>query len=73
MAKQVNEWPNSARRFYPWDEWLNGDIWELERDQDFVNTAAAFRAQAYVAAKARGLRVRTTSHDADSLTIQAYQ
>lgn len=73
MAKKVNEWPTTARRRYPWEQWLDGEMWELERGTDFYNTPNAFRTQAYVAATARGVKVRTTAKKNGSLVIQAYE
>jgi hypothetical protein len=56
MAERVtrHEWP---RRYnggkYPWDEWLDGNVWRLTVGEDFTVEKAAFRTAAYAAAARR--------------------
>jgi hypothetical protein len=71
MAKKVNAWPttsNSTR--YPWDQWLDGNIWALTKGDDFDQNTEHFRAQVYIAARNRGVKARTTRLG-DVLHIQA--
>ena len=50
----------TARQSFPWDEWTDGNIWELTAGADFANqTPAEFRSRLYAVAKRRGLIVRT--------------
>jgi hypothetical protein len=75
MAKKLgsfkrSENPGSSK--YPWDEWLDGSVWELTSGEDFAVSLFSFRTAAYGAAAARGLRVRT-SVQRNALVIQAYR
>lgn len=49
--------PNYKRRQYPWDEWLDGHVWELEQGDDFTVDVKSFRATAAGAAVRSGLKV----------------
>lgn len=55
-----------------WDEWLDGRIIKLTQGVDFLNTLRTFQVRVYQAAKARGLKVRTSITE-NSLIIQALQ
>ncbi len=71
MAKKVDAWPTNTRGArYPWDEWLDGDIWALETGKDFGMNAENFRAQVYIAAKNRGMTV-TTARKGKILYVKA--
>lgn len=72
MAKTVDEVPASvgtgAKAKYPWDQWLDGQAWQLEQsvvregeytEGDFVVTAEKMRAYVINAARRRGLEVTT--------------
>lgn len=48
---------------YPWDEWFDGQLWELVPGKDFTGSAAGIRSSAYNAAKVRGVKVRTYYKD----------
>ena len=75
MAKRLNSFPRGPS--YDWDRWLDGSPWLLTRGADFEIDIASMRAAASRAAKARGLRVRTSAvQDADgsdALAVQAYR
>lgn len=73
MAKVMKtyEFPASKRMRYPWDKWLDGQIWELSRGDDFKIGAEQMRRNVYGAAWSRGLRVRTT-RDQGNLILQAF-
>ena len=80
MAKKLDQFPDRTRRgIYPWDKWLNGEIWLLRRGKgegdDYETTTASMRATAVSAAKRAGKRVRTqvtTDEDGtEALIIQA--
>jgi hypothetical protein len=45
---------------YPWDEWLNGDAWELEQGVDFHNSMTEFQNQAHGVARQWNLKIRTS-------------
>jgi len=54
---------------YPWEEWLNGEVWELTPGED-IPSGRSFRASVYRACADRGLRVTTNERDG-LLYIQA--
>jgi hypothetical protein len=58
---------------YDWDLWLDGNIWELKRPVDFQGNSNSMRNGAKQAGKIRGLKVRTTLVNDDTLVIQAYK
>lgn len=77
MAKQLKTFdfptkPGGRQEQYPWDNWLNGEIWELTRDEDFTITPENFAKTAYTAARRRDLKVRTDSNQ-NVLVLQAYE
>ncbi len=44
---------------YPWDEWFDGDWWELFHGDDYEVATDNMRAGAHTAAKRRGGKVST--------------
>ena len=71
MAKKVSAWPkNISNTRYPWDQWLDGNIWALTKGDDFEQDSEHFRAHVYIAARNRGKKARTT-RAGDVLHIQA--
>jgi hypothetical protein len=78
--KILNELPkkgNAGRKaIYPYDEWLDGQIRELEVGVDFTAKPISVLASCRGAAEARGMRLRTRYvKDGDEVTgvvIQAY-
>jgi hypothetical protein len=58
MARRVEEFPETSGR-YPWEEWLDGSVWELTVGDDFRGTASTFRSAAITQARKRGGKVRT--------------
>lgn len=56
---------------YPWDEWLDGSTWQLMQGEDFKVKPTSIRAQAFVQARLRGMRVHTQIVDG-TVVIQAY-
>lgn len=61
MAKKVREMPEGKRREgkYPWDEWLDGSVWELEPGSDFKVELDSMRSLAISAAKRQGGKLKT--------------
>lgn len=72
MAKVLTDFPMTFRgkRMYPWDRWLDGQIWQLVSGEDFRITPVSFRRLAFAAARKRGIRVKT-SRVGDDVVIQA--
>lgn len=73
MARKLESFPSAALARYPWDEWLDGSVWELVRGEDFQSKMATFRANAQLQAKRRGGRVRTKLVDAAGREAVAIQ
>jgi hypothetical protein len=80
MAKRVDTFPDlPSQSRYPWDEWLDGSVWELVLGEDFNGKPATFRSVAIVQAKKRHGRVKTRllrakdPGEADRLYVQFEQ
>ncbi len=77
MAQLLTEWPATRPRSedYNWDEWLDGQMRVLSKDEDFVTEPSSFRSSAYQAAKRRnGIKVRVHSYpDGRRVAIQSYR
>lgn len=50
--------PVSEKVAYPWDEWLDGDIWQLEQGADFETHPLMMERIIRTRATARGAKVR---------------
>ena len=50
--------PPSDKVAYPWDEWLDGDIWQLEQGEDFETHPLMMERIIRTRATARGAKVR---------------
>lgn len=60
MAEQLESYSfTKGGPSYPWDEWLNGNVWRLTAGKDFTSKAEVFRSMANSRAKQRGLGLRT--------------
>lgn len=74
MAKQLDEFPEGIRvgrpGKYPWDEWFNGKVWEVEAGTDFSTTPESFRMTIKSAAKSRGGSVKIAKLDEKRLVFQ---
>jgi hypothetical protein len=77
MPRVLDRFPDSPMAKYPWDEWLDGRVWELTPGEDFAAKPSTFRANAQLQAKKRGgsVRVRTLRglHGKDRLVLQFVQ
>lgn len=78
MAEIINEapfaWPTPSGHSYPWDEWLNGNLWRLQQGVDFAEGVAVIRRKAYNAAKARGgvAHTKTRVEEVDGAQVVAF-
>ena len=60
MAQRVETFPDlPTQSRYPWDEWLDGSVWELVHGEDFDAQPSTFRSVAVAQGKKRRGRVRT--------------
>lgn len=64
MAKVIENFEfyrNSPKGHYKWDEWLDGQIWELTEGLDYFVSIGSFRVSILKAAKKRGIKARTSA------------
>jgi hypothetical protein len=60
----------ATRRSYDWDRWLDGNVWELVKSEDFDVSVNSFRSMGYQTATRRGITVRITQRE-DRIFLQA--
>lgn len=76
MAQKLEAFPEGANSRegysrYPWNEWLDGDAWELEQGADFTVTTKSFRSAAAQAARIRNGGIRTAlTNEGKNVVIQ---
>jgi hypothetical protein len=77
VATKTDDFPQApSQNVYPWDEWLDGGVWELVPGEDFKGKPATFRASAVAQAARRDGKVRTQkirSDDGERLYLQFYR
>jgi hypothetical protein len=76
VARKLESFPAATGARYPWDEWLDGSVWELVRGVDFHAKATTFRTNAQIQAKKRGGRVRSKAVEAgghEAVVIQFHR
>jgi hypothetical protein len=59
MARKLEAFPGLSTRRYPWEEWLNGEVWELFSDEDFTAKTRTIVATARIRGRKMGGSVRT--------------
>jgi hypothetical protein len=59
MARRLDSFPTQHGSRYPWDEWLDGNPWELIPGEDFASKSSTLRANAQLQAKKRNGRTRS--------------
>jgi hypothetical protein len=61
MARKLDQFPLSNAARYPWDEYLDGSVWELTRGEDFDCSLRSIQGAARNQASRRNgsLRMRT--------------
>jgi hypothetical protein len=73
MARRLDSFPVQAGSRYPWDEWLDGDAWELVPGEDFQSKPTTLRSNAQLQAKKRNGRMRSrlvTNNGREVVVIQ---
>lgn len=74
MAKVVKGMPNGGQlgrpRKYDWDNWLDGQTWELVQGEDFTIDMHAMRSSAHGMAARKQVKVITRT-DGPNFYIQA--
>jgi hypothetical protein len=61
---------------YPWEQWLNGEAWELQQGTDYLTPTERFRKTAWSAAHSQGKKIETRlvrDGSAERLVIRAYE
>ena len=57
---------------YPWDLWLDGQVWKIIRGTDYQCASASMRTAAFLAARTRNKNVRTNMiMDGKAIVVQA--
>jgi hypothetical protein len=59
MSRKLERFPAAATSRYPWDDLLNGEVWELVSGEDFKSKPTTIIQSARVQARRRGGSVRT--------------
>jgi hypothetical protein len=72
MAIIRKEWSGDAKHGwkYPWDDWLDGQVRELEAGKDFSVSIPVLRAQVSQAARRRNVKTRTSQLKNGNLLLQ---
>lgn len=74
MARRLDDYefaPGQGRSQYPWQDWLDGNVWELVRGEDFHVAPSSFRGAAQSAAARKNQRIHSRIQG-DRVIIQAY-
>lgn len=75
MAKRLDSFPFHKSRAgkYPWDQWLNGETWQLTKGTDFETDLEIMRRATRTEAIKRGLNVHTSvDKNRGQVIFQAY-
>ncbi len=59
MARRLDEFPGAAARRYPWEQWLNGEVWQLSAGEDFTSKPGTVVQSARARARRMGGGLRT--------------
>ena len=59
MAKALDHFPALPTQRYPWDQLMNGQVWQLTRGEDYDAKTLTVLANARAQAKRRGGTLRT--------------
>ena len=73
MSRKLDRFPSPVARRYPWELWLNGEVWQLYKDDDYTSKTPTLLANARLQAKRLGGRIRTRTlgeHGRESLVLQ---
>lgn len=77
MAQVVDELPKrkgggvGRAEKYPYDEWLDGKVWQLDEGSDFDVTKQSFMTSIRGAAKKRGYKLRSRILE-NAVVVQAF-
>jgi hypothetical protein len=71
VLKAFNFDARGKRNVYPWDQWLDGRVHELRHGVDYTKGARSVISGAHSQAKKRGLVLRTSQPDDQTIVLQA--
>jgi hypothetical protein len=54
---------------YPWQQWANGEVWEVKRGEDFDISPSNFAQRVYQQAYSRGAKANVNINE-DTVTFQ---
>lgn len=60
-------------RLYPWDDWFDGRIWQLEQKVDFDGPATSLERVIRTSANRRGLKVRIRIEPNNIIVVQRHE
>jgi hypothetical protein len=60
-------------RAYPWNEWLDGRIWQLEPGTDFDGPPVSLERVIRTTANRRGIKVRVRITDEGNVIVQKHE
>ncbi len=64
----------NGRAKYDWTNWLDGSVWAIVQGEDFVLDCKVMTGCIWTAARAKGLKVRTSTNNVTkTITLQAYK
>ena len=70
VVTEAVSWPDVGRNTqYDWKSLFDGQVWKLDRGEDFECIPAHFRSTVYRAAKVRGMKARVKI-DGSSVYVQ---
>lgn len=74
MARKLDQFPLSKAAKYPWDEYMDGNVWELTRGEDFDCSVTSMQGAARTQANRRRGTVRMrTRHSNDGRELVVLQ
>ena len=76
MARKLEAFPETPFRSnarYPWDEWLDGSVWELIQGEDYTTKSKSMRTTAQAVARQKGGRLRVAELDGGKRMVIQFQ
>jgi hypothetical protein len=73
MAEKIESYEfGRGRGKYPWEEWLDGNVWKATAGEDFDISAENFKASVYAAATKKRLKARVAVTEDGNVVWQAF-
>jgi hypothetical protein len=71
VSQQPDRW-GADRAEYPWEDWLDGQIWSLEESSDYLIASELMEYNVVLAAAREGKWVRTQVQRTESLPAKLF-